>query len=116
MQIFSAIFGPSHSVNFSLFFRYNFMPLSRGSAVVGFAVMLGLFLAANMEFTGSIPQGLQVDWEAILNLDPNSFVDSVKSWLYPSLKVTTSWKDYHDVASTFATTGSVVAALSSYDD
>jgi len=92
------------------------MPLSRGSAVVGFAVMLGLFLAANMEFTGSIPQGCQVDWEAILSLDPNSFVDSVKSWLYPSLKVTTSWKDYHDVASTFATTGSVVAALSSSDD
>ncbi|KOM44979.1 hypothetical protein LR48_Vigan06g028500 [Vigna angularis] len=98
------------------YYWYNFMPLSRGSAVVGFAVMLGLFLAANMEFTGSIPQGLQVDWEAILSLDPNSFVDSVKRWLYPSLKVTTSWKDYHDVASTFATTGSVVAALSSSDD
>ncbi|KAG4973185.1 hypothetical protein JHK87_030006 [Glycine soja] len=40
---------------------YNFMLLSRGSAVVGFVVMLGLLLAANMEFTGSIPQGFQVD-------------------------------------------------------
>ncbi|KAH1223706.1 Suppressor of RPS4-RLD 1 [Glycine max] len=39
---------------------YNFMLLSRGSAVVGFVVMLGLLLAANMEFTGSIPQGFQV--------------------------------------------------------
>ncbi|KAF5945992.1 hypothetical protein HYC85_016220 [Camellia sinensis] len=93
---------------------YNFMPLSRGSAAVGFVVLLGLLLAANMEFTGSIPEGFQVDWEAILNSDPNSFVDSVKSWLYPSLKVTTSWKDYPDVASTFETTGSVVAALSTY--
>jgi len=37
------------------------MLLSRGSAVVGFVVMLGLLLAANMEFTGSIPQGFQVD-------------------------------------------------------
>ncbi|RYR11163.1 hypothetical protein Ahy_B05g079647 isoform G [Arachis hypogaea] len=83
------------------------MPLSRGSAAVGLVVMLGLLLAANMEFTGSLPQGLQVDWEAILNLDPDSFVDSVKSWLYPSLKVNTSWKDYPDVASTFSTTGSV---------
>lgn len=93
------------------------MPLSRGSAGVGFIVMLGLLLAANMEFTGSIPQGLQVDWEAILNLDPNSFVDSVKTWLYPSLKVTTSWKDYPDIASTFATTGSAIAALNfSFDD
>ncbi|XP_061351820.1 suppressor of RPS4-RLD 1-like isoform X3 [Gastrolobium bilobum] len=99
-----------------LLFRYNFMPLSRGSAAVGFVVMLGLLLAANMEFTGSIPQGLQVDWEAILSLDPDSFVDSVKTWLYPCLKVTTSWKDYPDIASTFATTGSVVAALSFSDD
>ncbi|KHN12971.1 Protein STIP1 like [Glycine soja] len=41
--------------------KYNFMLLSRGSAVVGFVVMLGLLLAANMEFTGSIPQGFQVD-------------------------------------------------------
>ncbi|XP_027919337.1 suppressor of RPS4-RLD 1-like [Vigna unguiculata] len=98
------------------YYWYNFMPLTRGSAAVGFIVMLGLLLAANMEFTGSIPQGLQVDWEAILNLDPNSFVDSVKTWLYPSLKVTTSWKDYHDVASTFATTGSVITALSFSSD
>ncbi|XP_054810683.1 suppressor of RPS4-RLD 1 isoform X2 [Prosopis cineraria] len=98
------------------YYWYNFMPLSRGSAAVGFVVMLGLLLAANMEFTGNIPQGLQVDWEAILNLDPSSFMESVKSWLYPSLKITTSWKDYPDVASTFETTGSVVAALSSSND
>ncbi|XP_050205125.1 suppressor of RPS4-RLD 1 [Mercurialis annua] len=98
------------------YYWYNFMPLSRGSAVVGFIVLLGLLLAANMEFEGEIPKGIQVDWEAILNFEPSSFVDSVKSWLYSSLKVTTSWKDYPDVASTFATTGSVVAALSSYND
>ncbi|KAE9614261.1 hypothetical protein Lal_00016727 [Lupinus albus] len=98
------------------YYWYNFMPLSRGSSAVGFVVMLGLLFAANMEFTGSIPQGLQVDWEAILTSDPNSFVDSVKKWLYPSLKVTTSWKDYPDIASTFETTGSVVAALSCFDD
>ncbi|KAB1214867.1 Tetratricopeptide repeat protein 13 [Morella rubra] len=75
------------------YYWYNFMPLSRGSAVVGFVVMLGLLLAANMEFTGRYH----------------------KRWLYPSLKVTTSWKD-PDVTSTFTTTGSVVAALSSYED
>ncbi|CAL0313437.1 unnamed protein product [Lupinus luteus] len=98
------------------YYWYNFMPLSRGSAVVGFVVMLSLLLAANMEFTGSIPQGLQVDWEAILSLDPNSFVDSVKTWLYPTLKVTASLKDYPDIASTFETTGSVIAALSCFDD
>ncbi|KAJ8765768.1 hypothetical protein K2173_014890 [Erythroxylum novogranatense] len=98
------------------YYWYNFMPLSRGSAVVGFIVLLGLLLAANMEFTGKIPKDFQVDWEAILKFDPNSFIDSVKSWLYPSLNITTSWKDFPDVTSTFATTGSIVAALSTYDD
>ncbi|XP_076949916.1 suppressor of RPS4-RLD 1-like [Bidens hawaiensis] len=96
------------------YYWYNCMPLSRGSAVVGFSVMIGLLLAANMEFTGSIPEGRQVDWDAILNFDPNSFMDSVKSWLYPSLKVTPALKDLPDLASTLETTGSVVAALSSY--
>ncbi|GAB2282676.1 Suppressor of RPS4-RLD 1 [Dionaea muscipula] len=98
------------------YYWYNFMPLSRGSAVVGFVVLLGLCLAANMEFTGSIPEGVQVDWEAILNFDPSSFVDSVRKWLYPCLQMSTSWKEYPDVSSTFSTTGSVIAALSSYED
>ncbi|XP_074308821.1 suppressor of RPS4-RLD 1 [Silene latifolia] len=98
------------------YYWYNFMPLSRGSAVVGFVVLLGLCLAANMEFTGEIPEGLQVDWEAILTFEPDAFVESIKKWLYPSLKVTTSWREYPDVASTLSTTGSVIAALSSYSN
>ncbi|XP_024959887.1 suppressor of RPS4-RLD 1 isoform X1 [Cynara cardunculus var. scolymus] len=96
------------------YYWYNFMPLSRGSAAVGFTVMLGLLLAANMEFAGSIPEGRQVDWDAILSLEPKTFMESVKSWLYPSLKVSTTWKDIPDVTSTLETTGSVVAALSSF--
>ncbi|KZV24968.1 tetratricopeptide repeat protein 13-like [Dorcoceras hygrometricum] len=96
------------------YYWYNFMPLCRGSSVVGFVVLLGLFLAANMEFTGSIPAGVQVDWEAILESDPSNFVSSVKSWMYPCLKVNTSWKGCPDVTSTFETTGSVLAALSTY--
>lgn len=98
------------------YYWYNFMPLSRGSAAVGFVVLLGLFLAANMEFTESIPQGVQVDWEAILNFDSGPFIQSIKKWLYPAFKMTTSWKDYPDVVSTFSTTGSVIAALSSYNN
>ncbi|GMH24057.1 hypothetical protein Nepgr_025900 [Nepenthes gracilis] len=76
------------------YYWYNFMPLSRGSAVVGFVVLLGLCLAANMEFTGSIPQGLQVDWEAILNFDLNSFTESVKKCLNMYVEICcfdTSW-------------------------
>ncbi|KAH0936249.1 hypothetical protein HID58_013366 [Brassica napus] len=98
------------------YYWYNFMPLARGTAVTGFVVLLGLLLAANMEFTESIPKGLQIYWEAILNVEPGSFVGSVKSWLYPSLKINTSWRDRPEVSSAFSTTRSVVAALSTCND
>lgn len=91
------------------------MPLARGTAAVGYTVLLGLLLAINIEVTGNIPPGIQVDWEAILSSTPDAFLDSVKSWLDPLLRVDTSWKDYLDVASTFNTTGSVVTALSAQD-
>uniref|UniRef100_A0A0E0LGB9 Uncharacterized protein n=1 Tax=Oryza punctata TaxID=4537 RepID=A0A0E0LGB9_ORYPU len=94
---------------------YNFMPLSRGSAAVGYVVLLGLFLAANMDVTASIPQGVQVDWEAILSQDPDTFVDKIKPWLYPSIKTSRNLKDYADVSVSFSTTGSVVAALTCVD-
>lgn len=42
--------------------RYNFMPLARGTAVVGYVTLLGLFLAANMKVTTSIPKNLQVSF------------------------------------------------------
>ncbi|XP_020091961.1 suppressor of RPS4-RLD 1 isoform X2 [Ananas comosus] len=96
------------------YYWYNFMPLSRGSAAVGYTVLLGLFLAANMEVTASIPPGMQVDWEAILTSNPEAFSEIIKKWLYPSIKFNRSWKDYPDVTSTFSTTGSIIAALSSY--
>ncbi|KAL5706920.1 Suppressor of RPS4-RLD 1 [Ranunculus cassubicifolius] len=96
------------------YYWYNFMPLSRGTAIVGYTVLLGLFLAANMEITQNIPQGLQVDWEAILTSDLTSFIESIKIWMYPSLKIT-SCKDFPDIGATLATTGSVIASLSNYD-
>ncbi|XP_011099339.1 suppressor of RPS4-RLD 1 [Sesamum indicum] len=113
---FDVLENVRHAILRMTYYWYNFMPLSRGTAVVGFVVLLGLLLAANMEFTGSIPEGVQVDWEAVLEPDPNSFISSIKSWLYPSLKINTSWKGYPDVASTLETTGLVVAALSTYSD
>uniref|UniRef100_A0A7N0ULP9 Suppressor of RPS4-RLD 1 n=1 Tax=Kalanchoe fedtschenkoi TaxID=63787 RepID=A0A7N0ULP9_KALFE len=97
------------------YYWYNFMPLSRGSASVGFIVLLGLLMAVNLEFTGMIPEGVQVDWDAILNFNPESFIETVKSWLYPSLTVSTSWKGYPDVTLTLPTVGSIVAALSPKD-
>ncbi|GAA0148277.1 hypothetical protein LIER_07766 [Lithospermum erythrorhizon] len=113
---FDALENVRNAILRMTYYWYNFMPLSRGSAAVGFIVLLGLLLAANMEFDGSIPEGVQVDWDAILSFDPSLFINSVKSWLYPSLKITTSWKSSPDIASTLDTVGSVVTALSSYSD
>ena len=36
--------------------RYNFMPLARGTAAVGYITLLGIFLAAGMPITAPIPQ------------------------------------------------------------
>lgn len=36
------------------------MPLARGTAVVGYITLLGLFLAANMKITTSVPKNFQV--------------------------------------------------------
>ncbi|GJP82072.1 hypothetical protein CLOP_g12297 [Closterium sp. NIES-67] len=38
------------------YFWYQALPLSRGTAVVGYATLLGLFLAAGKEITASIPR------------------------------------------------------------
>lgn len=35
---------------------YNFMPLARGSAVVGYITLLGIFLAAGMPISAPIPK------------------------------------------------------------
>ncbi|KAI5065864.1 hypothetical protein GOP47_0018488 [Adiantum capillus-veneris] len=97
------------------YYWYNFMPLARGTAAVGYITLLGLFLAVGMEITASIPEGVQVDWEAILSPNVSLFTEAISKWLYPSIKLTNAWQSLPDVSSTFPTTGSVVAALSSYD-
>jgi hypothetical protein len=38
------------------------MPLARGTAIVGYVTLLGLFLAANMKITVPIPKDLQVQF------------------------------------------------------
>ena len=38
------------------YYWYNFMPLARGSAMVGYTTILSLFLAAGMPLSAAIPQ------------------------------------------------------------
>ena len=39
-----------------VYYWYNFMPLARGTAAVGYITMLAAFLAAGMPITASIPK------------------------------------------------------------
>jgi len=45
------------------FYWYNFMPLSRGTAAVGYMTMIAMFLAMGFQITAPIPENLQPDWE-----------------------------------------------------
>ncbi len=54
----------------------------------------------------------QVDWEAILAPDLDTFNQAVKPWLYPGTTIDTEWQTLPDVSSTFSTTGAVIGALS----
>ncbi|CAI7767981.1 unnamed protein product, partial [Closterium sp. NIES-53] len=67
------------------FYWYQYGPLTRGTAMVGYVTMLGLFLAADMQVTANAPRGLQVDWEAILSPHKDSFIAAVSPWLVPSI-------------------------------
>lgn len=42
------------------YYWYNFMPLARGTAAVGYTTLLALFWAAGMPITSPIPQDYQV--------------------------------------------------------
>ncbi|GBG82838.1 hypothetical protein CBR_g36368 [Chara braunii] len=69
------------------FYWYNFMPLARGTAAVGYITLLGLLMACGLQPTARIPKGVQVDWEAILTRHPEQFISSIRTWLYPSITV-----------------------------
>ena len=59
------------------FYWTNFSPLSRGSALCGYAAIMAVMLAARRVITSPIPEGLQFDWEAIFTPEPSVFVDKI---------------------------------------
>ena len=67
------------------YYWFQFMPLSRGSAAVGIQAINAVLLAFGYEVDGSIPKGVQLDWEAMLRSRPEDFADSLSSWLRPGL-------------------------------
>ena len=59
-----------------------FAPLSRGSAICGYACLHSILLAGGLLIKKSLPKGVQLDWEAILSPTKEVFVESILStWL-----------------------------------
>lgn len=63
------------------FFWFQFMPLTRGSAAVGWAMMMALLLACDYEVVTSMPEGVSLDWEAILTPSVHDFTAANRPWL-----------------------------------
>ncbi|KAJ3449275.1 suppressor of rps4-rld [Anaeramoeba flamelloides] len=68
------------------FYWYNFMPLSRGTAAIGYIGLISMLLAFNFEIKKELNMNVQLDWEAILEQDPNVFKRVTLKWLNPNLE------------------------------
>mmetsp|Transcript_35684 Transcript_35684/g.100465 ORF Transcript_35684/g.100465 Transcript_35684/m.100465 type:complete len:966 (+) Transcript_35684:205-3102(+) len=68
------------------FYWYNFMPLSRGTAACGFTTMIGLCHLFGFEFTATVPERVQLDWEAILTPTSEAFKKANMPWILTGLK------------------------------
>ncbi|KNC84480.1 hypothetical protein SARC_03313 [Sphaeroforma arctica JP610] len=64
-----------------VFYWYNFMPLTRGGAAVGFIALHAIVLAVGLEITASPPFQTQLDWEAILCPNPATYQERLLPWL-----------------------------------
>jgi hypothetical protein len=60
-----------------------FAPLSRGSAVCGYAVLYSIVLTFDRIINKKIPKNKQLDWEAILAKNCVEFIENVKNWFLP---------------------------------
>lgn len=93
------------------FYWYNFMPLSRGTAAVGYTVLVGLFLSCDTEIDARTPRNTQVDWEAILGPTPDEFASVVGAWMLPARKPSTLLDQMPQVTAVLPTLRHVIAAL-----
>ncbi|XP_077367202.1 tetratricopeptide repeat protein 13 isoform X2 [Festucalex cinctus] len=93
-----------------VYYFCNLMPLSRGSSVVAYSVMMGAVMASGNEVTGRIPKGKLVDFEAMTTPSPESFSKTAKSWMH--FKSLPSWyQNLPSVAETFPSIRTMIEVL-----
>ncbi|XP_026949827.1 tetratricopeptide repeat protein 13 isoform X2 [Sagmatias obliquidens] len=112
--ILSSEFGETDAVGnliLSLvYYFYNLMPLSRGSSVIAYSVIVGALMASGKEVAGKIPKGKLVDFEAMTAPGSEAFSKIAKSWM--NLKsISPSYKTLPSVSETFPTLRSVIEVL-----
>ncbi|XP_058909283.1 tetratricopeptide repeat protein 13 isoform X3 [Kogia breviceps] len=112
--ILSSEFGETDAVGnliLSLvYYFYNLMPLSRGSSVIAYSVIVGALMASGKEVAGKIPKGKLVDFEAMTAPGSEAFSKIAKSWM--NLKsISPSYKTLPSVSETFPTLRSMIEAL-----
>ncbi|XP_045717131.1 tetratricopeptide repeat protein 13 isoform X6 [Phyllostomus hastatus] len=112
--VLSSEFGEADAVcNLILslvYYFYNLMPLSRGSSVIAYSVIVGALMASGKEVSGKIPKGKLVDFEAMTAPGSEAFSKIAKSWM--NLKsISPSYKTLPAVSETFPTLRSVIEVL-----
>ncbi|XP_054432711.1 tetratricopeptide repeat protein 13 isoform X4 [Pteronotus mesoamericanus] len=112
--ILSSEFGEADAVcNLILslvYYFYNLMPLSRGSSVIAYSVIVGALMASGKEVAGKIPKGKLVDFEAMTAPGSEAFSKVAKSWM--NLKsISPSYKSLPSVSETFPTLRSMIEVL-----
>ncbi|XP_061017493.1 tetratricopeptide repeat protein 13 isoform X2 [Dama dama] len=93
-----------------VYYFYNLMPLSRGSSVIAYSVIVGALMASGKEVAGKIPKGKLVDFEAMTAPGSEAFSKIAKSWM--NLKsISPSYKTLPSVSETFPTLRSMIEVL-----
>uniref|UniRef100_A0A8C5DN08 Tetratricopeptide repeat domain 13 n=1 Tax=Gouania willdenowi TaxID=441366 RepID=A0A8C5DN08_GOUWI len=93
-----------------VYYFCNLMPLSRGSSVVAYSVIMGALMASGREVVGRIPKGKLVDFEAMTTSSPDTFSRTAKHWM--SLRSLPGW--YHNlpsVAESFTSSRTMIEVL-----
>uniref|UniRef100_A0AAR2LLA4 Tetratricopeptide repeat domain 13 n=1 Tax=Pygocentrus nattereri TaxID=42514 RepID=A0AAR2LLA4_PYGNA len=105
-----------------VYYFCNLMPLSRGSSIVAYSVVMGALMASGKEVVGRVPSGkvksnrlltsltLLVDFEAMTTPSADRFSKTAKSWM--NLKSSPSWyPNLPSVAETFQFSRTMIEVL-----
>uniref|UniRef100_A0A803Y358 Tetratricopeptide repeat domain 13 n=1 Tax=Meleagris gallopavo TaxID=9103 RepID=A0A803Y358_MELGA len=93
-----------------VYYFYNLMPLSRGSSVIAYSVIMGALMASGKEVSGKIPKGKLVDFEAMTAPGSEAFSKIARSWM--NLKsISPSYKSLPSVSETFPTLRTMIEVL-----